>query len=488
MAQTLVFGASGYIGSHLVPRLVQRGHRVRAAARHREVLEGREWVAVDLVAADALKTQTLKAALAGMEVAYYLVHSMAAGRDFARLDRIAADHFREAAEHAGLRRIIYLGGVQPHAAASEHLASRRETGERLRAGHVPVTEVRAGIIVGPGSAAFEVIRDLVYHLPVMVTPRWVRSRVQPIALEDLLEYLIRLPELDAAAGGIFDVGGPEVLSYEQLIRQFAEVVGKRPLIIPVPLLSPRLSSYWLELITAVPVNVGRALVEGLRHDILSNDTAIRALIPMRLHTYKEAVVEALQAEQRSAIPARWTEGAFVFRNYRPDVAYYAKSFRTEVHVAAGVRRVWEEVVALGGRNGWPYMNWLWQMRGALDELLGGVGMRRGRRDQSALRIGDTLDYWRVVNVDPQRRVTLSAELRQPGAAVLEFGLEPEETGGTRLSLSAHFHPAGAPGIGYWLLMHPLLRRLNLGLVHALAERAEVAERSAGAGGSGTIYR
>jgi uncharacterized protein YbjT (DUF2867 family) len=467
---------------------VQRGDHVRAAARHREVLEGRGWPDVDLVTADALEPQTLGPALQGIEVAYYLVHSMAAGRDFARRDRIAADNFREAAERAGLRRIVYLGGIQPRAHPSEHLASRRETGERLRAGRVPVTEVRAGIIVGPGSAAFEVIRDLVYHLPVMVTPRWVRSRAQPIALDDLLEYLIRLPDLEAAAGGVFDLGGPEVLSYEQLIRQFAEVIGKRPLIVPVPLLSPRLSAYWLDLITAVPANVGRALVEGLRHDIIADDAPIRALIRMRLHTYKEAVVEALHAEQRSAIPARWTEGAFAFRNYRPDIAYYAKTFRVEGHVDAGTGYVWEQVLMIGGEHGWPYMNWLWQIRGALDGLLGGAGVRRGRRDPLALRVGDTLDYWRVVNVEPRRRLTLSAELRQPGAAVLEFELDSEESGGTRLSLSTHFHPAGAPGIGYWLLMRPLLERVNLGLVHALAARAEAAERAANGGGSGGVYR
>ncbi len=307
MARVLVFGASGYIGTHLVPRLVEQGHCVRAAARHREILIGRGWHVVEPIEADALQPATLGPVLEGIEIAYYLVHSMAAGRDFPRLDRQAADNFCRAAERAGIKRIIYLSGLQPPDATSEHLVSRRETGDRLRAGKVPVTEIRAGVIVGPGSAAFEVIRDLVYHLPVMITPRWVRSRSQPIALDDLLAYLVRVPELEATAGGIYDVDGPEVLTYEQLMQQFAQMIGKHPLIlpVPVPVLSPRLSSYWLDLVTAVPTNVARALIGGLKHDILADDKAIRTLIPtMPLQTFREAVRAALKAErEESAYPS-----------------------------------------------------------------------------------------------------------------------------------------------------------------------------------------
>ncbi len=239
----LVFGASGYIGSHLVPRLVAHGVRVRAAARNRALLEARGWRDVELVAADALKPDTLPAALAGIDVAYYLVHSMAAGRAFGRLDIEAADNFARAAQAAGVRRIVYLGGIAPSDARSEHLTSRVGTGERLRRGGVPVTEIRAGIIVGPGSAAFEVMRDLVYHLPLMVTPRWVRSKSPPIALDNLLEYLVRVPEIAATAGQTYDAAGPELLSYEEMMLQLGEFIGRRPRIIPVPVLTPRLSSY-----------------------------------------------------------------------------------------------------------------------------------------------------------------------------------------------------------------------------------------------------
>ena len=295
MTNVLVFGASGYVGTNLVPRLVARGATVRAVARRRAALEARGWAGVELVQADALAPATLAPALAGIEVAYYLVHSMAAGRDFPRIDRAAAENFRDAAAEAGVRRIVYLGGLQPSGKASAHLASRGETGAILREGSVPVTEVRAGVIIGPGSAAFEVIRDLVFHLPAMVTPRWVRSRSQPIALDDVLEYLVRLPELPEAAGAIYDVGGPEVLTYEALMRQFGELVGRRPLIVPVPVLTPGLSSYWLNFVTAVPTNIARALIAGLEEDVLADDAPIRALIPLKLKTYREAAEAALAA-------------------------------------------------------------------------------------------------------------------------------------------------------------------------------------------------
>ncbi|MDA0256900.1 MAG: NAD(P)H-binding protein, partial [Chloroflexi bacterium] len=272
----LVLGASGYVGSHLVPRLIEAGHEVRASSRDAEVLTGRGWDA-ELVSADALRPETLVAALHGVDVVYYLVHSMAAGGDFAALDRTAAANVRDAAARGGVRRIVYLGGLQPPEGSSEPLHSRRETGDTLRAGPVPVTELRAGIVVGPGSAAFEVIRDLVYHLPVMVTPRWVRSRTQPIALDDLLEYLVRLPDVQETAGRTLDVGGPETLSYEEMLRGFAEVVGRRLRIVRVSVLSPRLSSYWLDFVTAVPASVARPLVDGLRHDLLADDAEIRQL-------------------------------------------------------------------------------------------------------------------------------------------------------------------------------------------------------------------
>ena len=278
----LVFGASGYIGTHLVPVLQAAGKHVRAAARNVEVLEARDWNGVECVAADALRPDTLERALAGVDTAFYLVHSMAAGRGFGALDREAAANFGRAAAQAGVRRIVYLGGLVPADARSEHLRSRAETGEVLRASGVPVTELRAGMIIGPGSAAYEVMRDLVNHLPLMTTPRWVRSRSTPIALDDLLAYLAGVAGLEAAAGRTLDVAGPEAVTYEEIMHCYGRQVGRQPRIIAVPVLSPRISSYWLGLVTSVPVGIARALVEGLEHDFVARDDEIRLLLPRPL--------------------------------------------------------------------------------------------------------------------------------------------------------------------------------------------------------------
>jgi uncharacterized protein YbjT (DUF2867 family) len=482
----LVLGASGYVGTHLVPCLASRGARVRAAARRAEVLEARGWLGVETVTADALDPASLDRALEGIDIAYYLVHSMAAGPDFPRLDREAAIHFREAAARAGVRRIVYLGGVLPKGSASTHLASRGETGDLLRAGPVPVTELRAGMIIGPGSAAFEVIRDLVFHLPAMVTPRWVRSRSQPIALDDVLEYLLRLPHEPAAAGAVYDAGGPEVLTYQDLMREFGTLVGRRPLIVPVPVLTPRLSSYWLNLVTSVPTNVARALIEGLEHDVLADDAALRALIPLRLQTYREAARAALEAERLphgedlafGMTSARWVDGSMVYRRNRADFAFYAKHMQGEAVAAAPLDAVWTVVQSIGGDNGYYFLDPLWSLRGRLDEWTGGTGLKRGRRHPSELALGEAIDFWRVVALEPGRRLTLLAEMRLPGSAALGFELQSLGPQRTRLTVTAYFHPAGAKGLLYWHAMAPAHAFIFPGLARAIAERAERAVRAA----------
>ncbi len=341
MTTVLVLGASGYVGSHLVPRLVGEGHAVRAAGRRRETLEAREWEGVEVVQADALDRESLDNAFEGVDLVYYLVHSMASGTDFPERDRRAAEHARQAAEEAGVSRVVYLGGLQPSGASSTHLASRRETGDVLRAGAVDVTEVRAGIVVGPGSAAFEVIRDLVYHLPVMVTPRWVRSLTQPIALDDLIEYLVRLPETEPDGNHTYDVGGPEVVRYQDLLTRFAEAVGRRLAIVPMSVLSPRLSSYWLDLVTAVPSNVARPLIDGLRYDLVVDPEAdLHTRIPIELRTYEEAVQAALEAERTAELPARWTEGSFAMRDHRAEISFYSRGERVERTCRTSPEAVW----------------------------------------------------------------------------------------------------------------------------------------------------
>ena len=455
MTTALVLGASGYIGSHLVPLLASRGYAVRAAARRLDVLEARGWSGVDVCAVDALDPASLPPALEGVDIAFYLVHSMASGAGFAARDREAAANFATAAREAGVTRIVYLGGLQPGAGPTEHLSSRAETGAVLRAAGIPVTEVRAGIIVGPGSAAFEVIRDLTYHLPVMITPRWVRSRTQPIALDDLLEYLVRLAELREAAGRTLDVGGAEVLSYGTMIRQFAEVAGLRHrVLIPVPVLTPRLSSYWLDLVTSVPASVARPLIDGLRHDLLADDTEARRLVPLRLRTYREAVALALERERSESVAARWTEGSLAYRGHDPQVAFYAKGATTRTKVNAPAAYTWDAVRRIGGRRGYYYANWLWSVRGLMDRAVGGVGLRRGRRHPVDLRVGDAVDFWRVAAIDPGQSLTLVAEMRLPGSAVLEFEVLPVDEDHAELVTTARFHPSGAPGLLYWYSVLP----------------------------------
>jgi uncharacterized protein YbjT (DUF2867 family) len=474
--RVLVFGASGYVGTHLVPRLMRLRCPLRASARHRDVLEGRGWQGVERVQADALQPQTLTATLSGVDVAYYLVHSMASGRRFAEMDREAALNFRAAAEQAGVRRIVYLGGLIPANPSSPHLCSRWETGQYLRAGRVAVTEIRAGMIVGPGSAAFEVIRDLVNNLPLMITPRWVRTRSTPIALDNLLDYLVSIPLLEESADRCFDVGGPEVLSYEEIMRQYGEIVGKHPVIVPVPVLSPGLSSRWLRLVTSVPRNIARALIEGLKQDVIADDTRARELVPMRLLTFRESVQAALDAEARHEVLARWVEGSMVCRDFHPGYGFYAKRARAAATSTAPRAELWRQIASIGGRQGWYYLNVLWGLRGIVDWLLGGPSYRRGRRHPRALRVGDTIDAWRVIAMEPETRLTLLMEMKAPGAGVLEFEITPQGNA-HRITATAYFHPAGIWGLLYWYPLTPFHLLLLGGMTRAIAKRAESSPRS-----------
>jgi uncharacterized protein YbjT (DUF2867 family) len=473
----LVFGASGYIGSNLVPALLAAGKRVRATARNVEVLEGRGWREAELVAADALDPATLRPALAGVDVAYYLVHSMAAGSDFGRIDREAAANFAAAAAEAGVRRIVYLGGLIPPNPRSEHLRSRAETGEVLRQGKVPVTEVRAGMIIGPGSAAYEVIRDLVNHLPVMITPSWVRSRSTPIALPDLLAYLIELPGLDAAAGRILDAGGPEAVSYEQIMQCYGQQVGRKVRILSVPVLTPRLSSYWLRLITSVPTNVARALVEGLEHDFVADDSEIRRLVPRRLMGLEESIRAAIEADRRHETTARWVEGAIACRNFRPEYGFYAKRAGATATGTPPAAAVFEVVCTVGGEDGYFFADYLWWIRRVLDWLVGGPSFRRTRRHPTELRVGDVVDSWRVIALEPGRRLTLLMEMKAPGAGVLEFVVRPEPGGqGSSVNATAYWHPAGVLGLLYWYVLVPAHLFIFKGMTRSIIRRAAAADR------------
>jgi uncharacterized protein YbjT (DUF2867 family) len=467
----LVFGASGYIGSNLVPLLLQSGYAVRAAARNRAVLEGRQWQGVECVAADALDPVALEPALRRIDVAYYLVHSMAAGRRFADLDLAAAANFRDLAAKANVRRIVYLGGLIPDDPQSEHLQSRYETGECLRSGPVPVTELRAGMIVGPGSAAFEVMRDLVNHLPVMVTPRWVYSKSPPIALDDLLQYMIRLPYLDQAAGKIYEAGGPETITYAHVMRTLARLLGKSPVIIPVPVLSPRLSSYWLRLITTVPVNIARALIDGLRHDVLADQGPLRELIPLPLKTLEESINAALEAERQDLVPGRWLEGSMLCRNFHPEYAFYAKQASGGSHSHASSATLWQQICRFGTDQDYFALNPLWWIRGLMDWMIGGPSFRRPRRHPEELRVGDVIDAWRVIGLESEHRLTLLLEMKVPGSGVLEFEIVPS-AGRNEVRVTAYFHPAGLWGLLYWYPLVPFHLLIFRGMSREIVQRAE----------------
>ncbi len=468
----LVFGATGYIGSHLVARLIENGLPVRACARRLSALESRGWSQAQLCTADALQPDTLSDALQDIDVAYYLVHSMAAGSNFGQLDLEAADNFQRAAAAAGVRLIVYLGGLVPDQASSEHILSRRDTGEVLRRGSVPVIELRAGIIVGPGSAAFEVMRDLVFHLPVMITPRWVRARSQPISLEDLLRTLVDLPQRQSSSG-IFDIAGDETLSYQQMMTILAEVAGHRPpKIIPVPVLSPKLSSYWLRLVTSVPYNIARALIDGLKHDFNAHDQPLRALLPGPRASFREAVASAFAAEASQAVVSRWSEGAFAVRKQRRDYAYYAKQASGSARSNAPPEALWQTITSIGGENRYFYLNSLWALREVMDWLIGGPALNHHRRHPTELRVGDRVDSWSVIGIEPETRLSLAFGMRAPGAGMLELSMTPNEDGSTEVTATAYWHPAGVWGLLYWYALAPAHLVIFKGMTHRICARAE----------------
>ena len=477
----LVTGATGYIGGRLIPRLVAAGRPVRALARDpRRVsaalraLHGPHGARVDVVAGDVLHPETLPAALAGVEVAYYLVHSMttAAGDDFASRDRDAARNFATACAQTGVRRIIYLGGLgDPAEDLSAHLTSRQETGSVLRAGPVPVTELRAAIIVGAGSASFEIIRDLAAKLPVMVCPRWVRSRCEPIGISQVLDYLVAVLDEPRTIGETFEIGGGEVLTYEAMMRQCAAALGRRIRIVTVPVLTPGLSAYWLNLVTSVPMSLARPLVEGLRHDVVTRDHRIRALIPVETLTYDDMVRRALAEEQAGPLPSRWTTAVTA----PPEVPAPpgATELRDErvVAVAASPERLFATVARVGGGTGWYFADRLWRLRGLIDRLFGGIGMRRGRPHPSAVAVGDPIDFWRVEDVVPGALLRLRAEMRLPGEARLEFAIAPATTGAV-LVQRARFRPRGLFGRLYWYGLWPAHMAIFGGMARGIARAAE----------------
>ena len=480
----LVTGATGYVGGRLVPRLLAAGAVVRVMARDPGRLSGREWLPrVQLVAGDVLRPETLAAALEGVHTAYYLVHSMRGGPDFERRDAEAAAAFGRAAAAAGVRRIVYLGGLGDAATElSHHLRSRQECGVALAAAGVPVTEFRAGVIVGSGSVSFEMVRYLTERLPAMVCPRWVTTRAQPIAIRDVLSYLVAALSVPESAGRVIELGGADVLTYGEMMRGYAAVRGLRRWLVTVPVLTPRLSSYWVHLITPIPADIARPLIDGLRNEVVVRDGGVaRRLFPDVVPLgYREAVRLALGRLKASAVETSWSDALAASRADRDVVTLTQREGMTferrEILVDAPPEATHRTVCGLGGARGWPVMGWAWRVRGALDRLVGGVGMRRGRRHPDELRTGDALDFWRVEAVEAPSLLRLRAEMKVPGEAWLEFETRPEGTG-TRLVQTAIFAPKGLWGHVYWTMLYPFHAVIFGRMVRRLARTAEVSARA-----------
>jgi uncharacterized protein YbjT (DUF2867 family) len=470
----VVLGASGYMGSNLTPALAEVGWHVRAVARNAAALEAREWEGVECMAADVLKPETLAPVLDGADVVYYLVHMMWSGGDFVPVEQRAAENARKACEAAGVRRIVYLGGIMPKEERSRHMEGRAVVGDALRAGSIQVVELQAAMVVGPGSAAFEVIRDLVNYLPVMITPKWVRRRSTPIALENVLNYTIAAADLPLEGDRIFELAGPDVLTYQEIMDIYGEFVGKNPLVIPVPVLTPKLSSYWLYLVTSVPPTTAMSLVEGLAHDYIGDDTEIRKLVPQRLLTFRESVAATLEAEKNHDVPARWVEGSIAARGWNPEYSFYAKRYCREAETTASRESLFRVLQEFGKDGDFFSYRFLWWLRRAFDWLLGGPSFRTGRRDPESVRVGDVVDGWRVLGMEPDERITYSMLMRAPGSGLQEFTIR-ERSGKRVVEVCAYWHPAGIWGLLYWYAHLPFYGPLVGAAARKIVRRAEALE-------------
>jgi uncharacterized protein YbjT (DUF2867 family) len=471
----LLTGATGYIGGRLVPALEASGVRLRCLARRPSALVSRVSGSTEVVAGDLLDPASLDAALDGIDVAYYLVHSMGGHGDYRQTDRQAAANFGEAAKRAGVRRIVYLGGLADDGEAlSKHLESRRETGEVLRQSGVPIVEFRASVVVGSGSLSFELVRALVERLPVMICPRWVSTQAQPIGIDDVLAYLVAAVDLPDGESRTFEIGGAHQASYGDLMREYARQRGLRRVMLSVPLLTPHLSSLWLGLVTPVYSRVGRELIGGLKNRSVVTDRSAVSAFSVRPVGLADAIARAIRHEDQAFAQTRWSDARSSGGESRslPEAQFGTRLVdRRTARVGVDPDWAFGPIARIGGDHGWYFGTWMWRCRGAVDLLMGGVGMRRGRRDPDSLVVGDTLDFWRVEACEPGRRLRLAAEMKLPGRAWLEFEVMPD-AGGAIIHQTALFDPVGLSGLVYWYALRPVHELIFGGLLREIARRAE----------------
>lgn len=482
----LVTGATGYIGGRLVPELLDAGYRVRCLARSPGRLRDHPWAdRAEVVRGDVTDPASVARALDGVEVAYYLVHGMSSGKDFEETDRRAARIFAEQARAAGVRRIVHLSGLTPagvpDSELSPHLRSRAEVARILLGSGVPTTVLRAAVVIGSGSASFEMLRYLTERLPVMVTPSWVHTRIQPVAVRDVLRALVGGAAMPPDVSRAFDLGGPEVLTYRQMMLRYAEIAGlPRRVILPVPVLTPGLSSHWVGLVTPVPASLARPLTESLRHEVVCHEHDITGHLagpPAEPIGFDDAVRLALQRVREARVTTRWSSASVPGAPSDPlptDPDWAGGSLYSdhrELRVDASPEALWRVVEGIGGENGWYSFPLAWAVRGRLDRLVGGVGLRRGRRDAAHLRVGDSLDFWRVEEIEPGRLLRLRAEMRLPGLAWLEMTVASGADGRTRYRQRALFHPHGLLGQAYWWSISPFHAVVFGGMARNIARAA-----------------
>ncbi len=468
----LLTGATGYVGGRLLTELVRRGEQVRCLARNPARLNVPP--GVETIGGDVTDRASLDAAFRGIDVAFYLVHSMGDASEFEERERASAANFADAAAAAGVRRIVYLGGLGDGSKAlSPHLRSRHDVGRILRAGRVPTLEFRASIVIGSGSLSFELVRALTEHLPVMITPRWVSVLAQPIGIRDLLAYLVEAIDVPLSESIVVEIGGPDRISYLGLMQEYARQRGLRRLMIQVPLLTPKLSSLWLGLVTPVYARVGRKLIESIRHPTIVTSDAAQRLFSVRPIGAAAAIRAALENEDREYAETRWFDSVSAAGRDQPTYKSAPGLRLTDnrtIDVPAHPAECFSVISSLGGRTGWPPFTWLWRLRGTIDLLLGGVGMRRGRPEGRSLRVGDALDFWRVETFEPGQRLRLAAEMKVPGRAWLEFDVTPLQAG-SRIRQTATFDPSGLGGLVYWYALLPVHAVIFRTMLRAIGRRA-----------------